>query len=267
MASLNSSLSKHIIVDSRDRDTQRFPNPSHYEIELDESIRGVVSIQLLLVDIPFSSYLVETNQQITATTDDAEFHVSITSGDYDEIGLASEIGSSLQAAADNVSYDATFGAAYNPLLDNIGVSCSKPFKLVFNATGSIARELGFPENSTTLSVPSNASHIVTPPFRRDAHKHPYVVLSIESASVNTSTNSVVHQSFAVLTPQHNNATRIVAMKSFNPPIRMTRVVVDLRNRDGTYYNFHNQDHRMELLFTTYQSPDYQPRFNDLRMLN
>lgn len=264
-STLNPTRSTSFVIDSRDRDLTRFPLPSHYEISLDEAVHDVIRMRLLVADVPFASYLIQsTNNSIQAvipgtTTTPTVINATIPVGDYLGHTLAAAVQAALQANTSTGQYQ--FTAEYSTLTDNIIVTCTLEFSLVFAPAGSAALELGFAVGTTNYAVPSSpTSFVATPPFRRNSNLNPSLVLSIIPACVNTSINEHVNQSFAILTPNRSAlsaAGEALSQKSFHPPIaRFSRFTVDFSNYDGTPVDFQNHDHRIEILLTSLRAAKY-----------
>lgn len=258
-STINSTRTTSFVISSIDRDILTYPLPSHYEIFLDEAVHDVVSMQLLVADIPFVSYLIQTNNCTLQAVLSNGVVISgvIPVGDYDGPSLAAAV----QMALQGVSPLTIMTAAYSKLTDNISVSCSAAFSLVFASTGSCALELGYAVGSSNNSSLVHSSNLVTPTFRMNSHKNPSCILSILPASVNTSVNQHVNQSFAIVTPSQNDlsaSSTQLAVKYFNPPIaRFSRVTIDFKNYDGSQVDFQNHDHRIELLLVSLRAAKYQ----------
>jgi len=58
------SISKHIIVDSRDRNYTLYPNSNKYRIDLPEELRDITSIELTLAQIPNTYYNISENNNV-----------------------------------------------------------------------------------------------------------------------------------------------------------------------------------------------------------
>lgn len=52
---------KYILIDSRDRNYNRYPNSNDYQIMLNEPIKDVVEVELIQAHIPHTSYLINNN--------------------------------------------------------------------------------------------------------------------------------------------------------------------------------------------------------------
>lgn len=54
-------ISKRFVVDSRDRDKARFPEPSHYRIPIPDEYKNVISVELIQGIIPRNPYTISKN--------------------------------------------------------------------------------------------------------------------------------------------------------------------------------------------------------------
>ena len=53
-----------LIIDSRDRNYNIYPNANDYTIDLDEVYQDVLSIELVSAKVPFSNYLINSTNNI-----------------------------------------------------------------------------------------------------------------------------------------------------------------------------------------------------------
>ena len=86
------SKKKYIyVIDSRSRNTNIWSDPSSYEINLDEHMSDVQSLELLNIDVPFVKYLInDYNNKFYINNDDTNPFV-LDIGDYTGEELAAEI--------------------------------------------------------------------------------------------------------------------------------------------------------------------------------
>lgn len=259
-SALNPTRSTYFVVDSRDRDLSQFPLANHYEISLEEAVHDVTTVKLLVADVPFVTYLVDSgNSALQAVVDNGPvLNAVVPTGDYTGAALATAVAAALQST----TTAHTFTASYLTLTDNISVTCDAAFKMTFAQAGSLALELGFAVHTTVTSVPNSGRFTITPPFRRNKHLTPSVILSIYPACVNTSVAQSVNQSFAIITPNRNAlsaAGERFPQKNFNPPVaRFSRVMIDFLNYDGSPVDFQNHEHRIELLIVSLRAAKYLP---------
>lgn len=83
------SISRHIVIDSRDRDYLLYPNSNQYRVQLPEDFRDVVSMELTLGQIPNTFYNITPSNNVFYISDSPNNIVSINipEGQYDNITL------------------------------------------------------------------------------------------------------------------------------------------------------------------------------------
>jgi hypothetical protein len=138
------------MIDSRDRNTDKDPSPSQYELFLTEDIQDIAYVKLNTIDVPFSRYLIHGNNNTLfvsetppALVDDKYVYSNITAvvidqGNYTETTMVTEL-----AARLNGSCRGTFTVTYNAKKDNFIIqsdltdkATNAPivFNLLFNDT-------------------------------------------------------------------------------------------------------------------------------------
>lgn len=278
---------KRVVIDSRDRDLSRFPSPSSYEIDMDDEMLDVESVQLLVADLPFSGYMVNsTNRLVPLRVAGQSLTVALTIGDYAD---AAELGAELEGRL-NAACALAFVVAYLPRTDNFSVTAGAPFSMVFRASdpalsdadtalaewqrprppppkyvkGSAARLLGFgcAEYRAEQSLP--ASWSLVSPFRKNFFAQPYLVLRCDPAHTLTSSNDFIMDAFAILSPQQDRLSfshrdeNSAARKTFSPIIpKLRRLVIQFIDYDGNLYDCQNYEHRLELIFKSMRSYRYR----------
>jgi hypothetical protein len=138
------------IIDSRDRNTDKHPSPSQYELDLSEDVQDIAYLKLNIIDVPFSRYLIHGNNntlyvsETPPTLVDGKLVynnitvVMLDEGNYTETSMVTEL-----AARLNASCRGTFSVTYNAKKDNFTLqsnltdkSTNAPivFNLIFNDT-------------------------------------------------------------------------------------------------------------------------------------
>lgn len=190
-----------ILVDSRDRNFQKYPRPNGYRVRLPRTYRHVVSARLVSAEIP-SSFLVFSeamrNTSMVVIVNQTSKVVTIPDGNYDAQSLACEVTMALQTAFS----DHTFGAEVDALTMAFKMSCEPSTRDVVAEAVSHSRQyvawgvdttnnvergdtdwglayyLGFPKGVVTDSVDGvvvSPGVVVTNPLT-------YVVLDIDELS-------------------------------------------------------------------------------------
>lgn len=261
----NNKKYTRIVVDSKDRNKSLFPNPNQYEVVLDDDINDVVSAQLVSADVPFTSYLInDIFNQLNVTIDGTTSIVTLTTGDYSPTELASHLQTKLNTLSSN-----NFTVSYDVAKDNFRFRSKNPFILDFSNKNSLSMLLGFDNNtsySSSISSELDAFvNVVQSPFRKNFHYNKYIYLVIDQFDLNKGNAKPINKSFAALTEQYtalsiNDKPKIV--KYFSPTIpRLNKIKISFYDRFGNKYDFQNQDHRLEFMFTSFkQKSKYQNIF-------
>ena len=165
-----------VLLDSRFRDTSRYPNTNAYVIELTDPIERVISAKLLNYNIPSSTNMVNaSNNALSFTEDPILFatdgsvcpfdptnikNITVPSGNYQPAQLATQIQNQINAVSqasvvvtyDSISQIFSFQSDLtnkSTLIENLG------FSLIFTQSNTIARTLGFYDNTTCYGALPN----------------------------------------------------------------------------------------------------------------
>ena len=79
------TITKHIVIDSRDRDYLKYPDSNQYRVEITEEFRDVTSLELVLAQIPNTFYNISENNNkfyISELNNPLE-GIEISEGQYD----------------------------------------------------------------------------------------------------------------------------------------------------------------------------------------
>lgn len=245
-----STRQHRVVIDSRDRDMIKYPDPSNYVIDIQHDIRDVLSVQLVAYDIPFNNINVTEDNNLFEYLDvngDLQT-IEIPEGEYSEFTLTNMINSLVQ---------------YNPLsisTSNIQLELDATHVTRFlfaSDTGyrhrSIAKTLGFEPVDITARGSTTAKY----KYHLEAER--YVALFLQAAKLCQTTNPGTHECFAMI-PRYVDSEGAQALdtfvrKRFAAPIAaLDKIHVRFKTRGGSYYNFENKDHRLELVYTCYRQP-------------
>lgn len=255
------------VVDSRERNKFLFPNPSSYDINIVQDINRVSRVRVIATMFPFSSYIVNTNCNVLLVAyNDAVLTVMVDTGDYTASELAAELTKVLNAATGSTN----FLVEYVAKKDNFAFRSKVPFGFVFvgkeytdNASNnknmeypprSMGRLLGFGiTNYRSVAITQNDAfvNVITSEFRKNFTTHEDIVVNVEAIPLNVGNSTPILDSFLILSKHHNmnlvNAKEF-AIKTFNPPLgKLHKLKVKVTDCDGNYYDFQNQDHRIEMI--------------------
>ena len=272
-----------IMIDSRDRNTDLFPNPANYEVTMTQEIDDAVAATIIVADIPHTSYLINPNNyELTVLVDTDEVTASLPFGNYTPSDLATEIQTALNNAVNAANVAIIFQVEYHARLDKyvftanreFSVSCEggvEPYgdaqvRTISDASGNLVRQIvgqtvtpyrknsigkmiGFPRKV----VSSDANGRLEAPFRKNFTDANMIVLHIEQMRLYQSDTTHVNKSILVL---HGTSTRELGVfssnteyrASFSPPIpRLSKIRLTFYNAWGELYDFQNYDHRIEML--------------------
>lgn len=250
-----------LVVDSRDRNLDLFPNPSKYEIELDEDINDVISAELIIADVPLKGYNINKfNNVIHVNWNGDSLNITIPEGNYDASTLLSVMNAVFTGATDiNASYDSvkdkyTFRSAYSFSFvfkgDRVLIDGNQ-FNTLYK-TNTCAQVIGFANKDYLCDIDSDPlkPFLLQSVNRLNFEMNNYAILNIDACSVNKSVNNVINKSFAIIGKSYTNMniyhdTRI--KKGFNPPIaKLSKLRITFKDYWGNLYDFQNHDHRIEL---------------------
>ena len=240
-----------LIIDSRDRDINFFPTPSQYEINLDDPIEDVCNAEIIVTDVPLSSYIVNINNNVfTVNFNNNETVISIDPGNYTEIALAQ----TLQSCLSNQIGGVQWNIVYDPIKDNFEFWTDQLVTINFINIGC-SRLLGFAFQSySSIIVPPNIglTHKIKSIYRKNFSDNRYIVMSIDQFTINTSMNNTIQKSSVVLQKRFVD-TNVFAdhpiKKFFNPRIaRLAKIKVTFEDYYGNLYDFQNADHCFQIFF-------------------
>lgn len=245
-----------IVIDSKDRDVTLFPEPNSYEVRFDDDIEDVMNMQMISIDIPLSSYMINKYfNTFTLIVDDESRDIVLEEGDYTEQELASHITDVI-----NTNINVT----YNSKKDGFVFTGTAPFSISFknqSANNSLHAMLGFKHHIYT----SDGSNIIKSQHRKNFNFNNYIVMSIDQFDLLKSNSNNLHRTFAVIVKSYHDINMgdiPKLIKYCTPPIaRLSRIKISFKDRFGNPYDFQNLDHRIELLFTSFkQKRKYQNIF-------
>ena len=256
---VNKIRKKRIIVDSRDRNTDRFPAPSKYDIKFDEEVNDVVSIEMINAVFPFNEYNVTSYNNIlsikrgNSQTDTVE-QIVIEPGQYTPETLIDVINSLLiQNHIDLVlKYNLTTKKITAISTINITIQCLDDQTVnyaegVFISQyipGSIGKILGLAISNYTIESQNSFEF----PFTMDFPTPPYIIMYLQRAKVLFSKNNKAHNAFAVIQDNMKNSDEERVKKNFYPPIaNMSTLSFKFVDYFGNLYDFQNKEHRFELI--------------------
>jgi hypothetical protein len=271
----NKGLTKnyHVIVDSRDRNHDVFPNTSQYEVFFNTVYKDVVSIELLSAEIPHSGYPInsnnneihfqETNAQVSGST---YYTATIPQGTY----TVSELVTKIQEKMNLVGQ-----STYTVSVD----SNSRKFKIISNLSGGDnlfnllfrgnpikyhdttkntyrSRSIGSVIGYTRLDLTGASNYVAQNQYNIKGEK--YVMLHIDDLDNMEGIGSGISNAFSKISLNSNiNETRFynmaeyISKKTFNPPMNnLSKLNIKFKNYDGSLYDFGGIEHSLFFKITT-----------------
>lgn len=248
-----------VVVDSFYRDQTSYPNQNDYYFVFDDDINDVASAKMISIDVPMSSYLINSyfNTLWVTVGGGGEVTVPLTQGNYSAADLATMMQTRLNATV----VGTTFTVSYTASTDKFTFSALTNFTLNFaNKKNGLHALLGFKNQDY-----ASAGNQIIAPYRCNLEFNNYIVMCIDSFDNNKSNAKPLNKSFAVISKQYrslNLADDPNIVKNFNPPLaRLAKIHITFFDRYGNPYDFQNMDHRFELLFHSFkQKRKYQNIF-------
>ena len=264
----NDTKYTRMVIDSKDRDVNLFPEPNKYEITFDDDINDVISAQLLNIFVNLSStYLINKYfNTIKFSIASTNYECQLDIGDYTTTTLPTMIETKMNAI------NPIFKVVYIPLQDKFVFMSSSPFSLDFNFTNNLSQMLGFVSKSYTsivdASYDAGYTNVIVAPYRKNFEFNNYCVMYIEQFDLNKNPNKTLNKSFAIIGPNYdagNISDEPKITKYFNPPInKLNKLRITFYDRFGNLCDFQNTDHRFEILFKSFkQGRKYGQIFKEL----
>lgn len=243
-----------MLIDSRDRDSARFPSPTKYEITLPSTLHYVTSAYLIGAEIP-SSYYVFTAERGNTTlffqVDGQDYDVTLPDGNYTSDTLVERVHDLIQLAL-----PVSVSASLTLDLPTKKAVFSSPFTSTIYGKG-LAPFLGFTETVTGKTLVG----------ARPVNPNPetYLLLDIEelgavheveikgaggSSSLHTFAKiPITTHSFGYTFQDHT-----FGVNDIRPPIsRLSKLRIAWRFHDGTPVDFQGVDHSVTLEFVSMDS--------------
>lgn len=244
-----------LVIDSRIRDINLYPNPNNYVINFDDDITDITTAKLIYIQIPtpFTNYIVNQYfNTIAIVYNGVIYTITLVNGDY----TISTLMIQLQSAFDIVLGSNAIIVSLNTNQNTYTFTSSLPFTFNFqNKTNHIATLLGFNPNINYTAL-HPLSYVLTSPYKINLTYNNYIIMNIDQFDILKSLNSNLDRSFAVISPQYNTLNIIdnpSYIKYFSPPIpKLSKLHIYFTDFFGNPYDFQNQDHHFEIVLTSFK---------------
>ena len=273
---------KYILIDSRDRDINTYPDNNKFTIKLDEVIKDVLEIELISAYVPNTGYTINQNNSfiytninmstnvVNNTTTDLLGYWTLTKDDI--VALLNILGplicgnQSNAATTSNFKFTGAGGCfiSYSTRTKKITIKPNTDIYFVDSSknylTKSMGELLGFRENITQNTI----TEATTP---LNFSQNDYILLHLENFERfegRISNNNAVENAYAKL--HLGNGTRNVffgRIKAFTNALTMNPTLQKLDRFDikftdyyGNLYDFNNGDLSLTFAVTYKSQPGY-----------
>lgn len=264
----------YIVIDSRDRNHDLYSNPNNYQVEFDNVLRSVISIELVSAELPVVQYNVNENNNILHFNEGGStLTAEVTIGQYD---TASSLRSALQTALNSAtgsSGDYTVSVSTTTRKFTI-TKGSGTFGLEFVGdtetfvqgqtrtkykTNSIGPVIGFARSDLSGSLTYTGTN------QYNLSGENYVLLYIKELEnlESVSGNATIHDNFTKINLDatdnnikfYNQLDEYISRVVFSPPLAsIGQMIIKFYNYDGNFYDFGGREHSLYFKITTYNQP-------------
>lgn len=259
--------SRVISIDSRDRNTDSYPDPNMYQIDFGDTLKNVFSIELLSAIVPKSDYNINSNNNTIYFSENggSEITASIPEGNYTITELLTAIGSAMTSSSGlSWTYTATYDSKTNKITITTG-NVIRIFELYFiggtekygeSSTRStyklysIGSTIGFTRTDLT------GSYTYTGTNQYNLTGENYLMLKMENfgTMIGTETsNKSISGAFTKINlnvsqnefKYYNNGQEYISKLEFGSPIgKLSQMNIRFYNYDGSLYNFNGMEHSL-----------------------
>jgi len=177
-------------------------------------------------------------------------------------GLSSTtLGSTVVVGTDTM-YTRDYSVGDNVVLHATdGAGVSESLGTVVSIESDVLMTVSIPATSTMTKLVSYSGKI-TAEFRNNFSKDRYIILKMTGANAIYSNAKNVNQAFALISTDNRYRFDNYPIKFMNPiKPDMRKIKLSFVDYDGNEYDFQNQDHHIEILFTTFkQTRSYENIF-------
>jgi len=254
-----------ILIDSRDRNNNDYPDPNNYQIDLNQDYKEILEVKLVSSNIPKSQYLINSNNNSLSFIDSNQntYDILIPIGNYTINELIIQIQNSMNSSGTSDSFNVTLNSSTN----KITINSVSNFELLFDGglekynntertiykENSIGKTIGF--------LPSNlsGSNTYTSQNQYNLHGPTYILLHIDEFFNIDGIKNSIQNSFAKIPLDTNqneykffkNSNDYDVVTQFSPPLaKLSQLNVRFLNYNNSLYDFGGLDHSFLLKIKT-----------------
>lgn len=250
-SSLSNQVSVLVVVDSRLRDKQKYPNPNNYVIDLSSHLNDVTKLRLVNATLPSALYSLPASRcSFLLNIGNSSFiRVLMREGDYGSFEDVAEALRDVLVGAGLTDAIVTVKSLGHSLV----ITSSLSFALMF-AEGGPSHFLGFGISgyNSILNVTGD-KQIVEAPFKIDLNAHKrYATIEMRqpgggSQPLTIGGTSSANDAIAVYIFNRDHSIS-KCERIWDPPLfSFNRIGISLRDEYGGLMDFQNQDHVLEFL--------------------
>ncbi len=274
------TLDNFLTIDSRDRNTDIFPNSNNYTVNFNEIYTNVVSVELITAEIPKSGYFLENynnilhfqekNNQVTSST---YYEAEIPIGNYTSQTIGNAIQNALNMSGQStysVSYtsdekikiqsdlsggDNIFNLVFSNGVENYGIDSFRNKYITYTS----GQSLGF--DAVNLSGQNN----YTSNNRITFQSEDYILLEIpELSGLIDGVHYNSQDDFAKIlldsaqnkTTFYKNLLVYPIIKTFLPTIDLSKLTINFKIFGNNFYDFHGLEHSLTFKIQTLKQKIY-----------
>jgi hypothetical protein len=257
-----------LIIDSRARDRNKFPDPGNYIIELEKEYRDVTQIELVSACLPNSGYAInqynnriyfrsrETNQSVLA---DYDRIIEIPTGDYEYDDIDDQPTSLLTAINGLLTSDDNFLFRFNSVLQRFTIEPDAGIVVDFYAGMPMNADdvIGISGSVSLSGSRGNTLSVDLPTMPRSFQLYPqrYLTVKIRELERCSGNTKALDGSFAIV-PLETSGRNFTLTRDgdtldntsytlyFPEPKRIRKLEISIYDPYGNHYDFNGHDHYM-----------------------
>ena len=265
----------NMVVDSRDRNHDLYPNPNNYQIEIDNELRDILAIELISAELPAVQYNINENNNLLYFNEGGDTLIaSVEVGQYDDVNvLAAAITTALNSADDSSGdYSVSVSSLTRKFTLTKG---SGTFNLEFlgdnetfvhDQTRSVYKEknlgpvIGFSRRDLSGQLSYTGDN------QYNINGETYILMYIKELEnmESVSGNKTIHDSFTKINIGDKSSNNIkfytqlneyISRVTFTPPLmKLSQMIIKFYNYDGSYYDFGGREHSLFFKIETFNQP-------------
>lgn len=265
---------EYMVVDSRDRNHDDYPNANHYRVDLERHINDVISIQLISAEIPKSEYIINNSnnkiyfQETTTQVNNGTYlTASLDIGNYTITELKTEIENKMSTVGTG-NYTVTIHSRTKTL--SIASDLNGPgflFSLLFKGNDEIH---GHNNNPRSTYLENSIGPVIgfgridrvgaltyTGDAQYNLNGETYVMLHLRNIPIIDGVSDGVQNAYHKITLDTSLSVKYyqerdyqIVKKLNNTIKRLNEMEISFRNYNNDLYDFHGLEHSLTFKITS-----------------